>query len=425
MDITINPSPVYGTTQVPASKSMAQRALAAALLRKGKTVLQQFGSSEDELAALNIIQQLGASVIQEENNTIVYSSGEIIVEDNAVINCGESGLAARMFLPIMALNKKKKTITGTGTLFQRPFDVYENILPQLGISIKTNNGNLPIAIEGALQAQNINIDSSLSSQFLTGLLFAYSAANITEPVCIEAKNLNSKPYIDLTLQTIKDGGLNVPENKNYNKFNFNPQAHSTNTDVAISIEKDWSSASFLMVAAAISGQVTLLDLNIESLQADRKIIEVLEQCGANIQCENNTIVISKSQYNAFVFDATDCPDLIPPLVVLAAYCKGQSRIDGIQRLIHKESNRIESLKHLMTRLNIPFVCGDNYFLITGQEAISGGTVDSYKDHRIAMAAAITALRAKENVTVTNASAVNKSFPDFWKVLKQISTQTHY
>lgn len=425
MNITINASSVSGKAKAPASKSISQRALAAALLHNGTTILTGIGNSCDELTAIHIIQQLGATVYKENNKTIIISSGTVTTASNITINCGESGLAARMFLPIAALNENEKTITGNGSLMHRPFDVYEKILPTLGVHFNSNSGKLPIVISGKLQAQNISLDGSLSSQFLTGLLFAYSASERNKKVCITVNQLHSKPYIDMTLQTIASFGLNVPENNNYTEFVFYPGQKTGAKELQYNISGDWSGAAFLLVAAAICGNITVENLDINTTQADAKILDVLAQVGATITINECTVTVKSANLNCFIFDATDCPDLIPSLVVLAANCNGESKIIGTNRLIHKESNRVESLKHLMTVLDIPYDCSENCFFISGKKMYNGGVIDSYNDHRIAMAAAIAALKAKDNVKIKNALSVNKSFPEFWQILKEISEQKHY
>ena len=190
MQVTVSPSTVKGTITAPASKSAMQRACAAALLKGGKTILHNPGVSADDKAALEIIQQLGA-VVKKENDTVIIDSNGVNPIGNE-INCGESGLSARMFTSIAALSERPITITGGGSLLKRPFDFFTKVLPQLGVGCESNNGFLPLKIKGPLQPKTIEIDGSLSSQFLTGLLFAYSAANAKD-VGIAVKNFARHP----------------------------------------------------------------------------------------------------------------------------------------------------------------------------------------------------------------------------------------
>ena len=217
MKVTIHPSKLKGVVQAPASKSSMQRALAAAFLTKETCSLFNPGHSDDDIVAMGIIRALGAKVEMRDNNQVIVERGNDEKKDE--INCGESGLSIRMFVPIIALNKKSIIVNGEGSLLSRPMDFFDEVLPQLGVRIKSDNGKLPLVIQGPLQPKNIEIDGSLSSQFLTGLLMAYAAAN-TRNISIKVKNLKSKPYIDLTLDVMKQFGLKVPENKNYEEFCF-------------------------------------------------------------------------------------------------------------------------------------------------------------------------------------------------------------
>jgi 3-phosphoshikimate 1-carboxyvinyltransferase len=208
---------------------------------------------------------------------------------------------------------------------------------KLGIEIASNKGMLPIKIKGPLQPKDITIDGSLSSQFLTGLLFAFAKA-ATEPVTITVNNLKSKPYIDLTLQVMKDFGY-VGENNNYESFTINPKPLNPKP-LNYTVEGDWSGGAFLLVAGAIAGKIVVKGLDVFSTQADKAILKAIMDCGANISIEEKQIEVAPAlELKPFHFNATDCPDLFPPLVALAAYCNGTSVIEGVSRLAHKESNR--------------------------------------------------------------------------------------
>lgn len=238
MKATIHPSQLRGTIQAPASKSSMQRACAAALLSKGTSVIKNPGRSNDDQAAIGIIKALGASAEVNSEELIVNSTGFPFTPDSyrdhdspLTINCGESGLSIRMFTPIVALSDKEITINGSGSLVTRPMDFFDEILPQLGVKIKSNDGKLPMVVQGPLVPANIEVDGSLSSQFLTGLLMAYSASpnlskggafekSHTSSVSIKVRKLKSKPYIDLTLDVMKKFGMLVPENKNHEEFIF-------------------------------------------------------------------------------------------------------------------------------------------------------------------------------------------------------------
>lgn len=416
MKATIQPSVIKGTINAPTSKSSMQRACAAALLHIGTTVINNPGRSNDDLAALDIIQKLGAKIISDTANAIeINAQGLKPVSPD--INCGESGLSIRMFTPIAALSSQQITINGSGSLVKRPMDFFDQIFPQLVIKISSNGGMLPIKIEGPLQANAITIDGSLSSQFLTGLLFAFAKA-ATVPVTITVKNLKSKPYIDLTLQVMQHFGYKV-DNNNYESFTIHP-VNSQLTAINYTVEGDWSGGAFLLVAGAICGNITVTGLDVFSTQADKAILQALIGCGSNISIEANTISFNAPLGDggkAFHFDATDCPDLFPPLVALASYCNGTTAITGVSRLAHKESNRGLTLQDEFAKMGIEIILQDDLMLVKGGTGVKGALVHSRHDHRIAMACAVAALKANGETVIEEAEAVNKSYPNFYEHLQ--------
>ncbi|OIR13103.1 3-phosphoshikimate 1-carboxyvinyltransferase [mine drainage metagenome] len=429
MIVTIQPSILSGNIYAPASKSSMQRACAAALVRKGISVIHNPGISNDDKAALSIIKEMGCEVIIKKDELIIDSTNAIIhsqlpAPDSRLrtINCGESGLSIRMFTPIVALSKNKITINGEGSLLKRPMDFFDEILPQLNVAINSNQGKLPLQINGPLQPKNIEIDGSLSSQFLTGLLMAYSASN-ADAVSISVKDLKSKPYVDLTLKVMNDFGLHVPENNNYESFSFTKQINqSTNQPINYTVEGDWSGAAFLLVAGAIAGNIIVKGLDVQSTQADKKILEALHDCGCNISIRDNEIEISTSPSGvggkAFHFDATDCPDLFPPLVALASYCNGTTVIEGVSRLAHKESNRGITLQEEFAKMGVQIELQDDLMMIKGSH-VKGARVHSRHDHRIAMACAVAALKAEGETIIEEADAINKSYPNFYEHIKSL------
>ncbi|HUS02135.1 MAG TPA: 3-phosphoshikimate 1-carboxyvinyltransferase [Chitinophagaceae bacterium] len=423
MIVKIQPSSISGNVYASASKSSMQRACAAALLKEGETIIRNPGKSNDDLAALDVIRKFGATVKDSGNELIISSNG--IVPVSPEINCGESGLGLRMFAPIVALSSQEIILNGSGSLLLRPMNFFDEIFPLLKIQIRSNNGKLPIKIKGPLQPIDITIDGSLSSQFLTGLIMAYSKACVA-PVTIKVNDLKSKPYIDLTLQVMKQFGWDV-DNRNFEEFYFNPDKLSEvspnggDLEGAYTVEGDWSGAAFLLVAGAIAGEITVEGLDVDSPQADKAILTALKDAGAKISLANNNIIISPAGLKAFDFDATDCPDLFPPLVALASYCNGTTTIKGVTRLIHKESNRSASLQEEFKKMGVAIgVNGDN-MLITGNGKLNGAIVHSHHDHRIAMACAVAALKASGETTIHDAEAIDKSYPDFYDDLQKLNT----
>lgn len=422
MNVTISPSPVNGTIQAPTSKSSMQRACAAALLVKGKTLIKNPGFSNDDKAAMDVIQKLGAKIAIKNGELIVESEG--VNPDKLEINTGESGLGVRMFTPIAALSEKEILISGHGSLMERPMNFFDVILPQLGVKIESNNGKLPMKIQGPLKPATIEIDGSLSSQFLTGLLMAFSAADAKD-VSIKVNNLKSRPYVDLTLAVMKEFGMKVPENKNYEEFYFERNTHDSRLMThEYTVEGDWSGGAFLLVAAGIAGDVTVNGLQNTSTQADKKIIDALLDAGADVTMKEDSIHIQKNKLEGFSFDATDCPDLFPPLVALAANCKGITKIRGLRRLKHKESDRGVTLKEEFEKLSTQIDLNDDEMLVHGNGGVfvKHHTMNSHNDHRIAMAVAVASLNADLEVEIRGAEAVDKSYPEFYNHLEKLGVK---
>ncbi|HLP37283.1 3-phosphoshikimate 1-carboxyvinyltransferase [Lacibacter sp.] len=415
MKVTIQPSTLTGTIQSNASKSSMQRACAAALVAKGKSIIKNPGHSNDDKAAMDITQRLGGTVTNNGNELIIESNG--VQPVSSEINCGESGLSIRMFTPLVALSNHELAVNGTGSLTTRPMDFFDEILPQLGVHVKSNQGKLPLNIQGPIVPKNITIDGSLSSQFLTGLLLAYAASDASN-VSITVTNLKSKPYIDLTLDVMKQFGLKVPENRNYEEFYFAADTHHSSLITHhYTVEGDWSGAAFLLVAGAVAGNIVVKGLDVFSTQADKAVLQALMDCGCIISIQPEQIEIGPAPLKPFHFNATECPDLFPPLVALAAFCNGKSVIEGTTRLTHKESNRAITLQEEFAKLGVTIELQDDLMIIHGGGGLKGATVHSRHDHRIAMACAVAALKAEGEVTIEEAEAINKSYPDFYEHLK--------
>ena len=412
MQATIEPGSIAGTIAAPPSKSYTQRVFAAALLNKGKAIVHGAGSSADESAALHIIRQLGAEVVARSANVIeILSQGVRPV--SSAIHCGESGLAARLFTPIAATVDAPVSIEGAGSLLQRPMKGFAEVLPTLGVGI-TGGAYLPITVKGPLQPQSVSINAADSSQFLSGLLFA-CCSNAIEPVTITVEGLASKPYIDLTLAVLRQFGYPLLHS-DYKEFHIDPALFTHKDVVAINVEGDWSSAANLLVAGTIGGDITVSNLDLNSTQADRAILQVLQLAGASVAVSEGSVSAKRARMSSFEFDATDCPDLFPVLAILAACCDGESYITGVHRLFHKESNRAHSISEMLDNFAVPFSVEDDVLCVTGVRRLRGTVIDGYNDHRIVMAAAIGALRASGPVDILQADAVSKSYPAFFEDL---------
>jgi len=423
--VILQPSPLRGAIRVPASKSVMQRACAAALIRQGCTRLVNPGQAADDHAALSVIQALGATVQQQGNEVMICSNGLHAVGP-VKVDCGESGLSIRMFTPLVACLSHPVTLTGSGSLVNRPMHFFEEVLPSLGVAVCTTDGKLPIGIQGPLRPTTIRVDGRLSSQFLTGLLFAYAAAD-ARYVTIYVEGLVSKPYIDLTLSVLRSFGCPCPENRDYRAFYFTStpaplpidRSSSASTPFTYTIESDWSSASFLLVAGALAGSLQLQGLDLQSVQSDRAILQALDAAGVQYAIDAKGISVHRSEIKPFAFDATDCPDLFPPLVALAAFAEGDSVLKGAHRLAHKESDRATTLQQEFAKMSVPIQIENDALIVKGRGLVQGASVSSCNDHRIAMALGVAALRASGPTVITGAAAVKKSYPTFFTDLSML------
>ncbi len=409
------PSELTGEVKAPPSKSMTQRAIAAALLSAGESIIINPSDCDDSFAAISIASALGATIIAESDQMRISGSGEIKEHQ---LNCGESGLAIRMFSPIAALNVDEMTLTGTGSLTKRPMSMIEVALRQLGVTCKSNGGFLPLRIKGPLKGGTCEIDGSLSSQLLTGLLMALPVAE--NDSVVKVVNLKSKPYIDITLQVLERFGIRI-DRTDYTRFVI--PGNQIYQPQKFEVEGDWSGGAFLLVAGAINGEITVKGLRPDSRQSDKAILTVLDSAGARTSIMENSISVRKSELRPFFFDATESPDLFPPLVALAAFCKGISTIKGVSRLLHKESNRSAALVNEFVKMNVKIETDGDNMMVTGGK-VTGGDVSSHGDHRIAMAAAVAALAASGKVMIRDSQCVAKSYPAFFDDLRHLGTMIY-
>lgn len=413
MDQQVQPGLVKGVIQISPSKSDAQRALLAAALAKGTSKLHNVGNSADETAMMNVILQLGATILKEDNGNITIN-GTTNFPEKAQLNVGESGLGARLVTAVCVAHHGEFTINGEGTLCNRPMNFFEEVLPTLGASFRSKDGFLPFIVKGPMYATEIVVDGSQSSQYISGLLMALPL--LEESSVLQVENLKSLPYLKMTLNTLAAFGIEI-QHQEYKEFLIKGNQRYLSTDY--SIESDWSSAGYWLIASALGAKVFVKGLSMSSLQADKKILDALVGAGCTIIHSQDGIAVDGKERHAFVFDATHCPDLFPALVLFAALTEGTSKIKGAHRLKHKESDRGEVLKKEFEKLGVVIEIVEDLMLIHGQSQISGGIIDSHHDHRIAMCMGIAGIFSSSAITVENAEAVVKSYPEFWNDLLKL------
>jgi 3-phosphoshikimate 1-carboxyvinyltransferase len=413
MNQEVLPNNYSGNIFISSSKSDGQRALILALLSSKKTEIHNLGKSKDELAVFKAIQDLGAKCEQISKNTIQIE-GISELENDVEINLGESGLGFRILCSVCSLFNKNVILKAEGSLKSRPMHFFEEVLPKFGVKVTSNNGLAPIKICGPISGNELEIDASLSSQFLSGLLItlAFSKSNSR----LHVKNLNSVPYLEMTLNSLKKFGIEIENNSFENfKISGNQKANA----VKYFVEGDWSSASFWLVASALGQDISVSNLDLTSLQADKIILEILKNANCGVLMNKEQISISGEERKNFHVDLTHSPDLFPILAIYAALTPGKNTLVGTKRLIHKESNRALSLKTELNKLNIDVKLTENEMIIHGQNKINGGIIDSHNDHRIAMAFGVLGMFTENKIVINQAECVQKSYPDFWLDLEKL------
>ena len=412
MDKTVPLGRVKGTLTPPCSKSYAQRALAAALLTEEPVVLRNLEFCDDTRSAMRCIETLGATIEQVDPTTLSIKGG--LHPRGNRLDVGESGLSTRLFTPVAALCPTPVTIVGRGTLLSRPMTMMLDPLRQLGVTVRDNGGFLPIEVCGPMRGGEVEVDGSVSSQFITGLLLALPRAG--HDTTLHVHDAVSTPYLDMTLDTAQRFGIEICQ-RDYEEF-YIPGNQRYGTTY-FSIEGDWSAAAMLLVAGATAGEITVRNVSMLSKQADTAICTALVRAGAAVINETDSVTAVHRPLHAFEFDATNCPDLFPALAALAAAAEGVSVIRGTSRLEYKECNRAEAICEEYGKLGIEIDLSEEDVMKIRGGAIHGARTRSHGDHRMAMSLAVAALRSDGAVTIEGAESVAKSYPRFFEDLEHV------
>jgi len=410
MNKVIHPFKYDGSININSSKSIFQRALAISCFSESEFIIVGDYCNQDSITAIEICKKIGLDITCNENGLKV--SGNVLDNKKTIkVNSRESGLSTRIFSVLLSSFFQETEICLEATAEDRMFDF--SALADLGVKVDSNKES--ILIKGKLKPGFVNLENSNTSQLLTALLITLPFLNGDSE--INCKNLVSKPYIDITLDILRNLGVKVL-NKSYEKFII--KGNQKLKENKFIVEGDWSSAAFHFVGAAISGKVDVNGLNLNSFQGDKQIINVLRKSGANIIINKGSISVMRDKLMPFSFDASDCPDLFPPLVALASCCEGDSIIYGVNRLINKESNRALTLKEEFSKLGVDIRIEDNSFKIIGKDFLQGNELCSHLDHRIAMALSIAATACKSPITIKNSDVVRKSYSRFYTDLDNVA-----
>lgn len=399
MNIEITPKTLSGEIRIPPSKSISHRALICAALAKGESQITDILGCEDIDATCDALTALGAEI--RTKNGITYVKGIENPPEKAEINCRESGSTLRFLIPVAAALGVEATFTGCGKLPTRPITPYLDEFKKHGVEFISEE--MPYHIKGKLTSGAFSVPGDISSQFITGLLFALPLIEGSSTIVMTSP-LQSKPYADITLQCMKDFGVETLE------FNGNYTVKGIQEFKACNykVEGDCSQAAFFAVANQIGSKLELLGLNPNSVQGDREIFNIID----------NMIKIGEN-YSRFDVDATDIPDLVPILTVLATFADGTSYIRGCKRLRIKESDRLESISTVLNTLGANVTVVDDELEIVGVKELTGGVCSSFNDHRIAMSLAIASQRCTDKLTITEAECVAKSYPTFFEDFRSL------
>ena len=418
MKIKIKPSILNGKIEIPPSKSYSHRAVIAAALAENKdnrkSKIDNLKFSVDITTTTDIMENWGAKINRFESALeIIGNDGKVVPKDKYV-QCNESGSTIRFLIPIGITDENELIFDGKGKLVDRPLDSYYRIFDKQGIFYKNENGKLSLTVNGKLKAGNYEIDGNISSQFITGLLYALPLLDGDSKLTIN-KNLESKGYIDLTLEILKLAGIEIVNN-DYKSFDI--RGNQIYKPFDYTVEGDYSQVAFWIVAGIISAnrdnEVKCLHVNKNSLQGDREIIEIVERMGANLEIFDDYVIVKPSKTQGTVIDISQCPDIGPILTVLGALSEGETRIINGERLRIKESDRITSIKTELNKLGANVAEEGDSLIIQGVEGFTGGvTVSAWNDHRIAMSLAIASTRCEKEIILEEAESVRKSYPHFW------------
>ena len=436
---------------MPASKSFAQRAIVAASLAEGTSILHNYSPCEDCESAIKAISAIGAKVERKDGGTtleiegIAYKGNELEIKEVA---CGESGLLTRLLIPLLsAISSGKCTITGQGTLLRRPLHLASDIMASFGVLLSNVESKsekelfVPINIQGKLVPGFADISGNGGSQLISGLLMAL-------PLCDKDSSLHvnepkSIPYMYITLDVLRhfgiklrsemEGDAKLLEDSNWdgcNGISFKIQGQQRYKAAEINLEGDWSAAANFLVAGAIFGKAETHGLEMNSLQADLSIVDVLVEAGASVSSideETQVVCSNKAPLEAFDFDLNNAPDLFPITAVLAAFCEGESRIHGTKRLTSKESDRASAIIEMLSKMGVEAGIEGDTLTVYGESLSSrllkgrmlkGGDYTSHHDHRMAMALEVASLGAESPIVIDDRACVGKSFPEFFEMFSR-------
>lgn len=414
MRVVIFPSEVEGRVRAPPSKSYTHRAFFAGLLSSGVTKLDNALVSNDTSATLRAVSMFGA----EASWRTIKSEGLPKEPDN-VIDCASSATTLRFSMAVASLVDGLTILTGSRSLISRPVGNLARALKQLGVTVITRRDRPPVVIrsDGLRDVSNckVEIDGRVSSQFISALLLIGPKIGLVVRV---RGWMKSRPYVDITVSVLSQFGIDVQVEEDYSLFSIERQDY---TSTEIRVPGDYSSASYLLAAGAISGSVRVEGLMSGDVQGDRRIVDILKEMGARVRTGMSYVEVKAAPLRGISINCTDIPDLVPVIAILGAYADGQTKITGAEHLRFKETDRLRNLSDNLKRMGIAVEERADGLVITGGRP-TGGVLDSRGDHRIAMALSVAGLRAKGSTVILGAECISDSYPGFFNDLARIGVE---
>ncbi|MGN0771109.1 MAG: 3-phosphoshikimate 1-carboxyvinyltransferase [Christensenellales bacterium] len=405
MNSTITPAKLCGSVTVPPSKSMAHRAVICASFADGVSHISNVSLNDDVSATIGAMRQLGAKIEVDGDKLTVYPVDFDNIKGDIVVDCNESGSTLRFLTMVFpALTGNKVRFIGRGKLGSRPMKAFYDVFDRQGIAYLDNSAKNPehyldLTVQGRLHSGSFSLTGDVSSQFVSGLLFATSLLKGHSEIIITTP-MQSSGYVDLTLAAMKDFGVEI-DNHNYRRFVVKGGRRFKARDYVV--EGDYSQSAFFAVANLIGNDVEIKGLNPDSLQGDKVVFDFCEK------------LKSASQEQTVIIDGKDCPDIIPVLAVGCALRKGRTQLINLHRLTIKECDRLQATHDVLCTLGAKVTKEADTLIFDGVESFGGGSVSTYGDHRMAMSIAIASTRATDAITIDDKQCVAKSYPDFWEV----------
>ena len=412
MKASVSKSEACGKVTAPSSKSYTIRGLICASLANGKSEIIAPLASDDTKAAINVLKKIGVNIRQQKTSWKV--DGGIFGAPTSDLFCGDSAATLRFMTAFGALIPGISHLTSGPSLSRRPVKVLIDALQMLGVKCSSTSGLPPVMVEGGkFIGGSTSLPGNISSQYVSALL--HIAPFAAEGMTIKLTTpLESRPYVMMTLETMQEFGITVVCDANLDKFEIMPQKYKP---TKYKVEGDWSSASYWLALGAICGEMEVNNLDMQSLQGDRMLVQYLRDMGAHTVAGRNSINIVKSNLKAIKADLSDCIDLLPTMAVAAAVASGTSVFTGIKRARLKESDRVAAVAEGLTRMGIHVQADANRMTISGGKP-QGTLIDSKGDHRIAMAFSLLGMLAGDTV-IDGAECVAKTYPEFWQVFENL------